>query len=77
VPLTPWCIACIRPRTYNPYGVYALRFFVNAEWMEVVIDDRIPVGKDGLPVFSRTIDPANARAVKSEIWVMLLEKVSG
>jgi len=45
--------------------------------MEVVIDDRIPVGKDGLPVFSRTIDPANARAVKSEIWVMLLEKVSG
>lgn len=48
-------------------GEYTLRFYREGKWEEVTIDDRIPCGQDGLPVFAHCIDP-------EEIWVPIIEK---
>lgn len=48
-------------------GEYKLRFYREGKWEEVTIDDRIPCGADGKPVFGHCKDP-------EEIWVLLIEK---
>eukprot|EP01112_Ceratiomyxa_fruticulosa_P010738 TRINITY_DN2856_c0_g1_i1.p1 TRINITY_DN2856_c0_g1~~TRINITY_DN2856_c0_g1_i1.p1 ORF type:complete len:614 (-),score=139.62 TRINITY_DN2856_c0_g1_i1:132-1973(-) len=48
-------------------GEYHLRFYREGKWEEVRIDDRIPCGSDGRPVFAHCQDP-------DEIWVPIIEK---
>jgi hypothetical protein len=48
-------------------GKYTLQFFKNGEWMEVHIDDRLPCGTDGQPLFATCTVPEN-------MWVGLVEK---
>ncbi len=49
----------------NQYGCYGVRVCKNGEWIEVVIDDFIPVGGS---------EPAFSKANGPELWVILLEK---
>jgi len=37
-------------------GLYAVEYFVEGSWVRVVVDDLIPCGRDGLPVFGRCLD---------------------
>lgn len=55
------------PCRYNPFGCYAVRMWVDGEECWVLVDDQIPCGKEGRPIFSR---PRDGR----EIWVLLMEK---
>ena len=48
-------------------GIYTIRFFKNGRWKYVNIDDRIPCGPTGQPLYARAKEP-------HEIWPMLLEK---
>jgi hypothetical protein len=48
-------------------GIYTIRFFKNGRWKYVNIDDRIPCGPTGQPLYARAKEP-------NEIWPMLLEK---
>eukprot|EP00697_Spironema_sp_BW2_P001381 gnl/Spiro4/11844_TR6248_c0_g1_i1.p1 gnl/Spiro4/11844_TR6248_c0_g1~~gnl/Spiro4/11844_TR6248_c0_g1_i1.p1 ORF type:complete len:668 (-),score=152.08 gnl/Spiro4/11844_TR6248_c0_g1_i1:54-1985(-) len=48
-------------------GFYQFRFYKEAQWVTVSIDDYIPVNSSGKPIFGRCKDP-------NETWVMLLEK---
>eukprot|EP01105_Mastigella_eilhardi_P024105 TRINITY_DN621_c0_g1_i1.p1 TRINITY_DN621_c0_g1~~TRINITY_DN621_c0_g1_i1.p1 ORF type:complete len:937 (-),score=139.11 TRINITY_DN621_c0_g1_i1:2285-5026(-) len=49
------------------YGVYMVKFFRNRMWVNVLVDDRIPCSKNGVPVFGRNRNP-------NEFWVPLIEK---
>eukprot|EP00736_Rhodelphis_marinus_P002744 Rmarinus@m.9918 len=49
------------------YGIYCLKIYKEGAWVDVIIDDVIPCGPGGKPLYSRCRDP-------NEIWVMLLEK---
>ena len=49
----------------NEVGIYGVRVCKNGEWIDIVVDDWIPVRND-MPVFSK----ANGH----ELWVILLEK---
>lgn len=51
---------------YQEDGLYRIRYFKNGLLQDVTIDDYIPCGSDGKPIFSR--------AKGNELWVMLLEK---
>ena len=33
-------------------GVYGVMFFINGEWTYVLVDDRLPVGASGGPLFA-------------------------
>lgn len=48
-------------------GLHVIRFFRNRKWISVVIDDLIPCGKDGYPVFATNRTP-------NVVWVPLIEK---
>ncbi|KAL9647931.1 hypothetical protein ABK040_008202 [Willaertia magna] len=48
-------------------GRYVVRLYYEHQWRNITIDDRIPCGKDGLPVFGHN-------TLKNEIWVVILEK---
>jgi hypothetical protein len=48
-------------------GVYAIRFFIDGDWNEAIVDDYIPVDVNGQPVYGRNRNP-------KEYWVMILEK---
>ena len=48
-------------------GKYVIRLYYESEWKNITIDDRIPCGKNGLPVFGQS-------TVKNETWVSILEK---
>jgi len=48
-------------------GRYTVRLYYEHEWKLVTIDDRIPCGEDGFPVFGHN-------TLKHEIWVCILEK---
>jgi len=52
---------------YASQGIYTIRFFKNGRWKYVNIDDRIPCGPTGQPLYCRAKEA-------SEIWPMLLEK---
>ena len=52
---------------YAKQGLYVLRFYKNGRWMLVIVDDRIPCDKYGVPLYARGNDP-------NELWVMILEK---
>jgi len=49
------------------WGIYTFRFFKNGRWKYVTIDDRIPCGPTGEPLYARGKEP-------HEIWPMLVEK---
>jgi hypothetical protein len=48
-------------------GLHAIRFFVEGEWVTVVVDDLIPVDALERPVFGRCRQPHH-------IWVQIFEK---
>jgi len=48
-------------------GIYTIRFYKNGKWKHVTIDDRIPCGPTGKPLYGTCRDPR-------QIWVSLLEK---
>lgn len=52
---------------YNEYGKYGCRLFLNGVPRKVVIDDRVPVRKDGRILCAHSSCP-------HELWVTLLEK---
>lgn len=53
--------------TFNQYGVYAVKFFKNSQWVTVIIDDLIPVGVSGKPVFAKCLNKHEVRVV---CWII-------
>ncbi|CAF0992683.1 unnamed protein product [Brachionus calyciflorus] len=52
----------------NYAGIFHFRFWINGEWVDVVVDDRIPVNENNHPIFCHnSVD-------KNEIFGPLLEK---
>lgn len=53
---------------YRRKGIYVLRFFKDFKWKYVIIDDRLPCGKNNAqPVFGKCKN-------LHELWVPLIEK---
>ena len=48
-------------------GRVTVQLWEHGQWRRVVIDDRLPCGKDRLPLYARSVEP-------NELWVALLEK---
>ena len=48
-------------------GVYMVRFWVAGEWIPVVVDDLIPCGASGAPIFGRCRDPRH-------VWVPVVRE---
>ena len=48
-------------------GIFKFTFWRYGQWVEVVVDDFIPVDKEGKPVFNHSNN-------RGEMWPVLLEK---
>lgn len=53
-------------KTINKAGIYMVNIFVNGQETPVIVDDHLPVNKNGKPCFATCRD--------GEIWVSILEK---
>jgi len=49
------------------WGLYAVELFLDGSWISVIVDDLIPCGRDGRPVFGRCFD-------NYCVWVPIMEK---
>lgn len=64
---------CIYPQNgagqpvYNPDGKYCVRLLINGVARKVIVDDYLPVGKDGKLLCSFSTNP-------NEFWVSIIEK---
>ena len=72
----PYVLANLFPRTkdaqsqiqkFNESGMYSVRLFLEGEWRVVIVDDFLPVDRDGQPVCC-------GFGNECEIWGALLEK---
>lgn len=61
--------AMISPKVLNPFGVYTVRFFIDGAWRYVVVDDFLPLGADGRPVFAQP-----ATGAHQYFWCCIVEK---
>jgi hypothetical protein len=48
-------------------GVYAVRLFIDGDWIYTIIDDQVPCDEDGEILYAKCKNP-------NELWVSLLEK---
>ena len=63
---------CIYPQKggqpiINPHGKYMVKLFLNGVWRKVVIDDQLPLGRNGDLISAHSINT-------DEMWVSLIEK---
>jgi Calpain family cysteine protease len=54
-------------KEHNEQGVYGATFFSEGEWQPVFVDDRLPIGNDGKPMYAHNLED-------TELWVPILEK---
>ena len=65
---TPGCIRTLfEPAEYNPHGVYSIKFFVYGKPVWIIVDDLIPCGANGKPIYAHSRTGHN-------YFVALLEK---
>lgn len=50
----------------NSAGIYMVKFYINGVETPVIVDDHVPVRKNGQPAFASSKD--------EELWVCILEK---
>lgn len=53
--------------THPECGFYQFQFFKKGKWVTVTVDDYLPCGKDGFPIYAKSKD-------YNELWVALFEK---
>jgi hypothetical protein len=58
--------ALFKTQSVNPAGIYEIEFCIGGRQTSVIIDDWIPVKKDGQPAFCNTKE--------NELWTIFLEK---
>lgn len=56
-----------QPYHYNLHGAYLMKLFMKGKWVNIIVDDFLPLKKDDTPLFARSISV-------NETWVALIEK---
>ncbi|KAJ6250206.1 calpain [Anaeramoeba flamelloides] len=55
-------------KKYQPeFGFFIVRFFSNDQWHKIIVDDYLPCGRNGRPIFARSKN-------NDELWVQIIEK---
>jgi len=62
---------------FEQQGMYGVKFFVNGQWLTIVVDDRIPCipwGSQWIPIFAGLKDHSAQEKNVKELWPMIFEK---
>ncbi|KAJ3444064.1 calpain [Anaeramoeba flamelloides] len=55
-------------KQYQPeFGFFIVRFFSDDQWHKIIVDDYLPCGSNGRPIFARSKN-------NDELWVQIIEK---